>query len=152
MLPDYLSSRRNKPVSLLVIEDNEDHQLLISYSLKEKVPRAKAIFAHSAQEALIHLQLNQANITTFPQLILLDLYLPDLSEGWKLLAELRKHYPLLPIIVLSSSKDTDIVRQAYELGAHSFLSKPSSLDEWESTFQSLNDYWFGIISLPLSSN
>lgn len=152
MLPDYRSSRRNKSVSLLVIEDNEDHQLLIGYSLKAKVPRANPVFAHTAQEALRHLQFTCTDPEAFPQLVFLDLFLPDLSEGWELLTDLKKDYPLLPIIVLSSSKDTDIIRQAYVLGAHSFLRKPSSLDEWESTFRTLNEYWFNLISLPSRSN
>jgi len=152
MLPDYLSSRRNKSVPILVVEDNEDHQLLIGYSLKAKVPRANPVFAYTAQEALSHLQFTCKDPKTFPQLVFLDLFLSDLSTGWKLLTDLKEYYPLLPIVVLSSSKDIDIIRQAYELGAHSFLSKPSSLDEWESTFQALNEYWFDIISLPSRSN
>ncbi|RZK75601.1 MAG: response regulator [Pedobacter sp.] len=152
MLPDYLSSRRNKSVPILVIEDNEDHQLLINYSLKAKMPRATPVFAHTAQEALSHLQFTCTDSKAFPQLVFLDLFLPNLFEGWKLLTDLKKHYPLLPIVVLSSSKDIDIIRQAYELGAHSFLSKPSSLDDWESTFRTLNEYWFDIISLPSHSN
>ncbi|AUD06782.1 response regulator [Spirosoma pollinicola] len=151
MLPDYLSSRRNKSVPVLVIEDNTDHQLLIGYSLKAKVPRANPIFAQTAQEALRHLQSTCTDLGTFPQLVLLDLFLPDLAKGWALLTDLKKGYPLLPIVVFSSSKDIGIVRQAYELGAHSFLSKPSSLDDWESTFQTLNEYWFNIASLPSRS-
>ena len=100
----------------------------------------------------MHLQLTYTEPATFHQLVLLDLFLPDLAKGWELLTELRSQYPLLPIVVLSSSKDISIIRQAYELGAHSFLSKPSNLDEWESTFQTLSVYWFGIISLASRSN
>lgn len=148
MLPDYPSSRRNKPVPLLVIEDNKDHELLIAYSLRAKIPQAQPVFAHTTQEALIHLVLTGTDPKAFPRLVLLDLYVPNVSQGWATLTEIRKQYRLLPVIILSSYQDDDLVKRAYELGANSFLVKPTSLDEWESTFQMLDEYWFGTTTLP----
>lgn len=148
MFPDYPSSRRHKQVPLLVIEDNQDHKLLIAYSLRTKVPQCQPVFAHTTEEALIHLVLTYTDSQTFPQLVLLDLYIPDIAQGWLTLIELRKQYRLLPIIILSSCQDDEVVKKAYELGANSFISKPIRLDEWESTFQLLNEYWFSMTTLP----
>jgi CheY-like chemotaxis protein len=150
MLPDYLRSRRNKPVPLLVIEDNKDHQLLIGYSLRAKMPQTKPVFAETPEEALTHLQLTYDEPNAFPRLVLLDLYLPTLSQGWQVLTELRTRYPRLPIIILSSHQTPSLVEKAYELGAHSFLCKPSSIEDWESSFRVLNEYWFSTITLPPS--
>jgi DNA-binding NtrC family response regulator len=148
--PSYQSNSRGKLFPLLVVEDNKDHQLLISYSLKAKMPLSQPVFTESTEEALDHLQLTAAATDDFPKLVLLDLCIPIAAKGWQLLKAMRKRYPRLPVIVLSSHHDSDIVEKAYELGAHSFISKPLNLDEWEHYFKVLNDYWLGTVTLPSS--
>ena len=150
MLTDYPRSSSTKIFSLLAIEDNTDHQLLIGYSLRARIPQAQPIFAKTPDEALGYLQAACSDPDVFPRLVLLDLYLPNLNQGWQLLAELRSRYPRLPIVVLSSNQEPAVISQAYELGAHSFLSKPLGIDNWEYCFQVLNEYWFGTITLSPS--
>ncbi len=132
---------------LLVVEDNKDHQLLIGYCLRAKIPQAEPIFASTVQETLTFLKIAFAHQKTFPRLAILDLYLPRLTDGLELLNQLRTRYPLLPVIILSSQPDQSLVNKAYQLGAHSFLGKPQSLEEWEHQFQSLKDYWFNTVTL-----
>jgi len=144
-------SNRNKSFPLLVVEDNKDHQLLIGYSLRAKIPLAQPVFASSAKEARTHLEITFDKQEDFPQLVLLDLYLPDPTLGWQLLKDIRARYPRLPVIILSSHQDAAVVETAYELGAHSFINKPMDLDEWEHYFRVLNDYWLGTVTLPSKS-
>ncbi|RZM22627.1 MAG: response regulator [Pedobacter sp.] len=150
-VPNRQRSNRNRAFPLLVIEDNKDHQLLIGYSLRAKIPLAQPVFASSVTEALTHLKITFDKQEDFPQLVLLDLYLPDPSLGWKLLKDIRTRYPRLPVIILSSHQDEAVVETAYELGAHSFINKPMDLDEWEHYFRVLNDYWLGTVTLPSKS-
>lgn len=150
-LPNRQRSNRSKSFPLLVVEDNKDHQLLIGYSLRAKIPLAQPVFASSVKEALIHLKITFGIQEDFPQLVLLDLYLPDPALGWQLLKDIRTHYPRLPVIILSSHHDADVVETAYELGAHSFINKPMDLDEWEYYFRVLNEYWLGTVTLPSMS-
>src|SRR5215475_5745666 len=56
--------------------------------------------------------------------ILLDLNLPD-GDGFRLLAQLREHYPAISIIVLSASNDRDYVVRPLDLGAVGFIPKSS---------------------------
>jgi len=56
------------------------------------------------------------------EVILLDLNLPD-GDGFRLLAQLREHYPAISIIVLSASNDRDYVVRALDLGAVGFIPK-----------------------------
>lgn len=56
------------------------------------------------------------------EVILLDLNLPD-GDGFRLLAQLREHYPAISIIVLSASNDRDSVVRALDLGAVGFIPK-----------------------------
>src|SRR5262245_7613938 len=58
------------------------------------------------------------------EVILLDLNLPD-GDGFRLLAQLREHYPAISIIVLSASNDRDYVVRALDLGAVGFIPKSS---------------------------
>lgn len=135
---------------MLVVEDNKDHQLLIGYSLRAKMPLSQPVFASSAKEALAHLHLTSTEMSNFPNLVLLDLFIPNAALGWQLLKDMRKHYPRLPVIVLSSHHDDTVVEKAYELGAHSFISKPLNLDGWEYYFRVMNEYWLGTVTLPSS--
>src|SRR5215510_8903118 len=56
------------------------------------------------------------------EVILLDLNLPD-GDGFRLLAQLREHYPAISIVVLSASNDRDYVVRALDLGAVGFIPK-----------------------------
>jgi DNA-binding NarL/FixJ family response regulator len=56
------------------------------------------------------------------EVVLLDLNLPD-GDGFRLLAQLREHYPHISIIVLSASNDRDNVVRALDLGAVGFIPK-----------------------------
>jgi CheY-like chemotaxis protein len=78
-----------------------------------------------------------------PSLVLLDLKLPRRS-GLEVLAWLRSRHDSLkrmPVIVLTSSKQTSDVNRAYELGANSYLVKPVAFDGLFELVQGLNNYW-----------
>ena len=78
----------------------------------------------------------------FPGLAVVDLKMPRMS-GLQLLAWIRDHnrYRILPTIVVSgSSQHTDVVH-AYQLGANSYIAKPSSFEELVKTVQVMHNYW-----------
>lgn len=62
------------------------------------------------------------------ELVVLDLQLPRL-DGRRLLGELRRHRPQLPVLILSARSDLPTKLQSFELGANDYLSKPFSFDE-----------------------
>lgn len=148
MLADLHCRHPNKSFPLLVIEDNEDHQLLIGYSIRCQMPHVQPVFATSAEEALSYLESTCGDQSVFPSLVLMDIYLPDPEQGWYALREMRAMYPCLPILVLSSYEYPDLVDKAYELGANSYLSKPITLEGWEANFQSIDTYWLCTATLP----
>ena len=75
--------------------------------------------AHSAAEAV------SAVDRLRPDLMLLDLYLPD-EHGLKLVARLREGHPPVDVIVITAAKDADSVRVAMQGGALHYLLKPFS--------------------------
>lgn len=134
-------------IPLLVVDKNKDHQLLIGYCLRTKIPQVEPTFATTTQEALYFLERSFNQKEGFPKLLLLDLSLPDTIHGFALLKEIRICYPLLPVIILNSEQDQDLINKAYQLGAHSFMGKPLSLEEWESHFQMIKEYWLWTVTL-----
>ncbi|MCK8490419.1 MULTISPECIES: response regulator [Spirosoma] len=147
MTPDDKRRHLRRSFPLLVVEDNKDHQLLIAFGLREKMPLAQPVMASTLEEAVIHLQITAAEQRDFPRLVLLDLNLPSSDQGFELLKRIREDYPRLPIVVLSHNEDSAIIAKAYELGAHSFITKPLGLEQWENYFRALNDYWIDTVTL-----
>ncbi|QDK80217.1 response regulator [Spirosoma sp. KCTC 42546] len=148
MDPDQRLHQKNV-FPILVVESNKDHQLLIGYCLRAKIPQAEPIFADNPEDALSFLGYSAAEPRAFPWLVLQALLLPQLSNGLALLTEIRSRYPLLPVVVLSSQQEAGLVEKVYLAGAHSLLVKPASLTEWELHFHTLNEYWFNIVTLPI---
>jgi CheY-like chemotaxis protein len=84
-----------------------------------------------------------------PALLLLDLKLPRTS-GLEVLSWLRAQPDLrrLPVVVLTSSKETSDVNRAYELGANSYLLKPVTFESLLEMIKTLRLYWIEMNELP----
>jgi CheY-like chemotaxis protein len=78
----------------------------------------------------------------FPKLILLDLGLPGMS-GFDFLVELRRdpHLKAVPVTVLSGSDYLRDVTKAYQLGANSFLLKPTQLGKFADALKETTEFW-----------
>jgi two-component system, chemotaxis family, response regulator Rcp1 len=84
-----------------------------------------------------------------PDLVILDLNLPK-RDGLSVLAAMKAGPELrcIPVVIFSTSKlSKDIVR-SYELGANCYISKPGNLTEFFSMMRSIEQFWFGSVSLP----
>jgi CheY-like chemotaxis protein len=81
-------------------------------------------------------------------LILLDLNLPG-KHGLDVLAELKGDPRLcaIPVVVFSSSQFQRDIRRCYEAGANCYVNKPGDLEEFFSTIQSIEQFWFGCAQL-----
>jgi CheY-like chemotaxis protein len=77
-----------------------------------------------------------------PQLILLDLDLPGMN-GFEVLAWLRQDPTVqhLPVVVLTSSTYSPDLTRAYQLGANSFLTKPTDFTELIREVKHMSDFW-----------
>ena len=84
-----------------------------------------------------------------PSLILLDLNIPK-KDGREVLREIRADPDLrsIPIVVLTTSSAEEDILRSYELGANSFIIKPSSFPTLVEIVGTLARYWFRIVRLP----
>ena len=90
---------------------------------------------------------------TLPALMLLDLKLPRKS-GLEVLQWVRQQDGLkrLPVVVLTSSRETDDVNRAYDLGANSYLVKPVAFESLLEMVKTLNLYWMILSERPEVGN
>ncbi|SEP22061.1 Response regulator receiver domain-containing protein [Halogranum amylolyticum] len=87
---------------------------------------------------------------TYPDLIVLDVHLPDLT-GLDVLEELKSSSaPLrqIPVLMLSTSTEQATVDRAYDLGANAYLAKPESYDDLLTLLEELRSFWLQRVEFP----
>ncbi len=86
---------------------------------------------------------------TRPGLIILDLNLPRMS-GREVLFELKQDPQLrnIPVVVLTTSKSEEDVMKSYCLHANCFITKPVDFSKFIDVVRSINEFWFGVVTLP----
>ncbi len=138
---------------ILMADDDCDDQLLVEDALKECQTGDAIKFVCNGEELMDYLlqrgDYSAPGSAPLPSLILLDLNMPR-KDGREALAEIRRHPDLrrIPVVVFTTSKaDTD-VNGLYDLGANSFVPKPTAYDALVKIMNALSDYWFGIAELP----
>jgi CheY-like chemotaxis protein len=139
-----------KPVDILLVDDNDADALLMAEVLKEgELPNRLHRIAHG-ENLLPYLRREAPNERAHrPELILLDLNLPAQS-GHELLAELKTDRDLrgIPVIVLSTSRDEIDIRRAYDLCASAYICKPAFLDDYIGVVRVIEDFWLRTARLP----
>jgi CheY-like chemotaxis protein len=114
----------------------------------ENAAVANPVFiAEDGQKAIDYLSgagpYGDRSVFPLPGLVFLDLKLPGI-KGLDVLDWLRQQPSLCSVIVvvLTSSQEPSDLRRAYQLGAHSYLLKPSSTERLRALVKAVKDYWF----------
>ena len=96
--------------------------------------------------------LTRAGAEDAPACVLLDIKLPTIS-GLDVLAWIRKqpNFKRLPVIMFTSSLLPEDINQAYDLGANSYLIKPSDLDALVSLAKTIEHYWLLTNTAPVNN-
>jgi CheY-like chemotaxis protein len=137
----------------LIVEDDPNDQILICRSFQKAPVPSRVAVANDGDEAISYLSGagGYADRESFPlpAAMLLDLKLPRLS-GFDVLSWVRKQEPLrqLPVIILTSSYQEEDIRNAYDLGANSYLVKPVDLSDLETLILRAADYWGSLNHSP----
>jgi CheY-like chemotaxis protein len=132
--------------TILIVEDNENDVFFMKRALAAAGFTNPLAVAEDGQKALDYLaaagKSSNRIACPFPELILLDIKLPE-KRGLDVLAWLRQQSELREVIVviLTSSSEPSDIRDAYRLGANSYLVKPATIQRLTDMARALKLYW-----------
>ncbi len=138
---------------ILLVEDNPDDELLAIRALKKNNISNEVVVARDGVEALDYLFGTGAHagrdMSVMPQIILLDLKLPKI-DGLEVLRRLRndKRTKLLPVVVLTSSREEQDLTESYSFGANSYIRKPVDFAQFTEAIRQLGLYWLVLNESP----
>ncbi|HWR42925.1 response regulator [Sporomusa sp.] len=134
---------------ILLVEDNPDDEALTLRALKKNNIMNQVVIAHDGAEALDYLLGPNSDTNPVPQVILLDLKLPKI-DGLEVLRRLRadERTRLLPVIILTSSREEQDLLNSYHLGANSYIRKPVDFNQFIAAVQQLGLYWLVLNEFP----
>jgi len=131
---------------ILLVEDNPDDEELTRLAFEESRVANKLVVVRDGQEALDYLfatgKYAGRDVNEMPQVILLDLKLPKV-DGLEVLHIVRadERTRLLPVVVLTSSKEEQDLIDSYSLGANSYIQKPVDYLQFVEAVRQLGLYW-----------
>ncbi len=133
--------------TILLVEDNPDDEELTLRAFRKNKIANPVVVVRDGQEALDWL-LNASN--PVPSMILLDLRLPKVS-GLEVLQRVRQEprLKLVPVVILTSSKEENDVASGYKLGVNSYIRKPVNFDQFTEAVRQLGLYWLVLNEPPL---
>ena len=138
---------------ILLVEDNPDDVDLTLRALKRNNIMNEVVVASDGVEALDYLFGTGAyagsDTSATPKVVLLDLKLPKI-DGLEVLRRLRsdERTKLLPIVVLTSSKEQQDLVESYSLGANSYVRKPVDFNQFVEAVRQLGLYWLVLNEPP----
>ena len=147
-MEDYNKEYTFAPI--LIVEDEEDHALLIIKSLKDSVKLINEIYhVDNGQKAIDFLRKEgefSNNDSPLPVLILLDIKMP-MKNGFEVLKEVKNDKKLknIPVVMLTTTSTEKDIDKAILLGANDFIVKPVSFNQFTKKVNKLGYYW-GLVS------
>lgn len=141
---------------ILLVEDNSIDEELTLRSLRRNKIANEVVVARDGAAALDYLFARGAHAgrdqAELPQIVLLDLNLPKVG-GLDVLRAIRSNErtKLLPVVILTSSKEDQDLVEGYELGANSYIVKPVDFTQFAEAVRQLGIYWLVLNQHPPAS-
>lgn len=145
--------RNNRPMIILIVEDDPDDQLLIRDAVKAANIEHRLVFLSDGSELMDYLN-RQGNFQDSksaprPSLIFLDLNMPRM-DGRKALEKIKSNTETrrIPVIIFTTSDSADDIHKCYDLGGNAYVVKPQNFDELVHIMRTLNDHWGKTAQIP----
>ena len=124
--------------NILLIEDNPDDVKLTLRAFEKNKILNEIVVKTDGVEGMEYLN----RCTLLPALVLLDLQLPRMG-GIEVLRRIRTdpRLKLLPVVIMTSSREERDVNEVYHLGANSFIRKPVDFEQFTEVVRQLGMYW-----------
>ncbi len=144
----------NRPVEILLVEDNPGDERLTREALKEGKVYSNLHWVKDGVEAMAFLRREgKYKDVPRPDIILLDLNLPK-KDGREVLEEIKRDETLkrIPVVVLTTSKAEEDVLRTYNLHANCYVTKPVDLEKFIVVVKSIDVFWLTVVTLPPNSH
>ena len=129
------------PREIIVADDHPLFREALRHALGRAVPDASVVEADSVAGLL-----DAAELHPDADLLLLDLNMPG-AQGFSALVQMRAHYPSLPVVIISASEDSGVIRRSIAHGAAGFVPKSSTVEEMVEALRAVLD---GDVWIPAS--
>jgi CheY-like chemotaxis protein len=142
-----------KPVDILLVDDNPDDVELALYALRRNQLTNNIHVVNDGVEALDFLfckgKYKNRDCAQNPKLVLLDIKMPKLN-GLEVLKEIRANESTsgLPIVILTTSKEERDLVESYRLGVNSYIVKPVDFKQFSDAVRQLGFYWLLLNERP----
>lgn len=140
-------------VDILLIEDNPQDAELTIRALRRHNITNKLIVLEDGAEALDFIfcrgKYTQREITNHPKIVLLDLKLPKVN-GLEVLRAIKAdgRTRMIPVVMITSSRQDPDMKTAYESGANSYVVKPLDFNSFVESMSQLGLYWLLVNKSP----
>jgi len=130
----------DKVVEILLIEDSADDAGLAIRALKKHNLANNLLHLEDGEEAINFLY--SPSLIKMPRLILLDLKMPKV-DGIEVLKKLKSdpERKVIPIVVLTSSKEERDIVESYKLGVNAYIVKPVDFDKFAEAVSQVGLFW-----------
>ena len=148
-----MTATLKRPAIILLAEDDLGDQELTKRALEEGKIENELYIVKDGEEALDYLfrrgRYTDPETSPRPDLFLLDLNMPKI-DGRQVLEQIRSIHELrnIRVVVLTTSRLEEDITRSYDLGVHSYITKPVELDQFFNVVRTLEEYWFQIVVLP----
>lgn len=136
----------NGTVEILLVEDNPADVELTLHALRKNKLVNNIHVVHDGEEALDFLfcrgEYAGRNNEKLPKLVLLDLKLPKV-DGIEVLRQVKgdPRTKMIPVVILTSSREERDVVNGYALGVNSYIQKPVDFDQFRDVVKQIGLYW-----------
>src|ERR1700753_409860 len=141
----------SKPVTIIMIEDDEGHARLIERNIRRSGVNNEIIPFTNGTDALMYLfgaDGSGLDHKGRALLILLDLNLPD-TTGIEILKQVKeyKYLKSAPVVILTTTDDSQEIKRCYELGCNVYITKPVNYESFANAIRQLG-LFFSVIQVP----
>lgn len=144
-------------LDILLVEDNQDDMDLAIHALRRGKLANRIVVVRDGEEALDFLfcrgAFSERSLDHPPKLVLLDLKLPKVN-GMEVLKQVKSdpRTKVIPVVIMTSSKEERDLVASYHLGANSYIQKPVDFDQFRETVKTAGLYWLVINQPPIVEN
>jgi two-component system response regulator len=133
-------------VEILLVEDNPNDVELTLHAFRKNHLANRIFVVRDGEEALNYLfaegEFAERDINHRPRVILLDLKLPKV-DGLEVLRRVKAdpRTKMIPVVVLTSSREDRDIVESYSLGVNSYIRKPVDFDQFNESVRTIGMYW-----------